>query len=248
VSNNFELLSHLELVDDLFPPTSHVTGASEAYSQRPEKGRVPNGFTEAVNLVQRVFLTAPELVPHVVVFTGAQSGAGCSWVCARTSEALAGRLSGTVCVVDANLRAPAMHRYFRVENFRGLTQALHQDDPILNYVQEISGRKLWVLPSGPPSAEHPAPWASERLALRVAELQRQFTYVLIDCPAMNLYADVTSLSPLADGAILVLEADFTRPEAALQAKNALVEAKFRLLGAALNKRSFPIPDFIYRKL
>jgi polysaccharide biosynthesis transport protein len=248
VSNNFELLSHLELVDDLFPPTSDVTGASEAYSQRPEKGRVPNGFAEAVNLVQRVFSTAPELVPHVVVFTGAQSGAGCSWVCARTSEALAGRLSGTVCVVDANLRAPAMHRYFRVENFCGLTQALYQDDPILNYVQEISGRKLWVLPSGPPSAEHPAPWASERLALRVAELRRQFTYVLIDCPATNLYADVTSLSPLADGAILVLEADFTRPEAALQAKNALVAAKFRLLGAALNKRSFPIPDFIYRKL
>ena len=247
MSNNFELLSHLELVGDLFPQTSDFAGASEAQSKRPEKGRIPNGFAEAVNLVQRVFLTAPDLVPHVVVFTSAQSGAGCSWVCARTSEALAGRLSGTVCVVDANLRAPAMHRYFRVDNFCGLTQALLQDDPILNYVQKISGRKLWVLPSGPPSAEQPAPWASDRLALRVAELRREFTFVLIDCPATNLYADVTSLSSLADGAILVLEADFTRREAALQAKNVLVAAKFRLLGAALNKRSFPIPEFIYRR-
>jgi Mrp family chromosome partitioning ATPase len=248
VSNNFELLSHLELVGDLFPQTSHVSGASADQSQKPGKGRIPNGYEEAANLVQRVFLTAPELVPHVVVFTSAHSGAGCSWVCARTSEALAGLLAGTVCVVDANLRSPAMHRYFRVDNFCGLTQALFQDDPILNYVQEISGRKLWVLPSGPTSAEQPAPWASDRLALRVAELRREFTFVLIDCPAMNLYADVTSLSSLADGAILVLEADFTRHEAALQAKNALVAAKFRLLGAALNKRSFPIPEFIYRRL
>lgn len=248
MSNNFELLSQLELVGDLFPQTSRVTGASEDQSQPPRRGRIPNGYAEAVNLVQRVFLTSPELVPHVVVFTSAQRGAGCSWVCARTSEALASLLAGTVCVVDANLRSPAMHRYFRVDNFCGLTQALHQDDPILNYVQEIGGRKLWVLPSGPTSAEQPAPWASDRLALRVAELRRKFTFVLIDCPPTNLYADVTSLSSLADGAILVLEADFTRPEAALQAKNALVSAKFRLLGAALNKRSFPIPEFIYRKL
>jgi Mrp family chromosome partitioning ATPase len=248
VSNNFELLSQLELVGDLFPQTSHVTGASADHSQRPGKGRIPNGYEEAVNLVQRVFLTAPELVPHVVVFTSAQSGAGCSWVCAHTGEALANRVSGTVCVVDANLRAPAMHRYFRVDNFCGLTQALLQDDPIVNYVQQISGRKLWVLPSGPTSAEQPAPWASDRLALRVTELRREFTFVLIDCPAMNLYADVTSLSSLADGAILVLEADFTRREAALQAKHALVAANFRLLGAALNKRSFPIPEFIYRRL
>jgi Mrp family chromosome partitioning ATPase len=57
-----------------------------------------------------------------------------------------------------------------------------------------------------------------------------------------------SLSSLADGAILVIGADSTRREAALQAKNALVAAKFRLLGAALNKRSFPIPEFIYRRL
>jgi Mrp family chromosome partitioning ATPase len=247
VSNNFELLSNLELVGELFPQTSHVTGASEDHFQTPGKGRIPNGFAEAVNLVQRVFLTA-ELVPHVVVFTSAHSGSGCSWVCARTSEALASRLAGTVCVVDANLRSPAMHRYFRVDNFCGLTQALLQEDPILNYVQEISGRKLWVLPSGPPSAKQPAPWASDRLALRVAELRREFTFVLIDSPATNLYADVTLLGSLADGAILVLEADLTRREAALQAKNALVAAKFRLLGAALNKRSFPIPEFIYRRL
>ena len=247
MSENFELLNNLELVGDLFPRTSHVTDGSETHSPRPAKGRLPNGFAEAVNLVQRVFLTAPELVPHVVVFTSAQSGAGCSWVCARTSEALAGRLSGSVCVVDANLRAPAMHRYFRVDNSCGLTQALHQDGPILNYVQEISGRNLWVLTSGQPSAEQPAPWASDRLALRVAELRREFNFVLIDSPATNLYADVTLLSSVADGAILVLEADFTRREAALQAKNALVAAKFRLLGAALNKRTFPIPEFIYRR-
>jgi Mrp family chromosome partitioning ATPase len=248
VSNNFELLSQLELVGDLFPQTAHVTGASENHSPTPGKGRIPNGYAEAVNLVQRVFLTAPELVPHVVVFTSAQSGAGCSWVCARTSEALADRLAGTVCVVDANLRSPAMHRYFRMDNSCGLTQALLHEDPILNYVQEVGGRKLWLLPSGPPSAEQPAPWASDRLALRVAELRREFTFVLIDSPATNLFADVTLLGSLADGVILVLEADFTRREPALQAKNALVAAKFRLLGAALNKRTFPIPEFVYRRL
>ena len=74
-----------------------------------------------------------------------------------------------------------------------------------------------------------------------------FAFVLIDSPATNLYTDVTLLSSMADGAILVIEANSTRCEAALQAKEALTAANFQLLGAALNKRTFPIPEFIYRR-
>jgi Mrp family chromosome partitioning ATPase len=248
MSNNFELLSQLDQPADLFPQTSTLPVALENNSRTTGTRGIPTDHSEAVNLVQRVFLAKFEHAPRVVVFTSAQSGAGCSWVCARTSQALAERLAGTVCVVDANLRSPAIHRFLRVDNGCGLTQALLQNDPIVNYVREIPSRNLWVLPSGPPSPEPPAPWAFDRLALRVAELRRAFTFVLIDTPATNLYADVTLLSSLADGAILVLDADSTRRAAALQAKEALAEAKFQLLGAVLNKRTFPIPDFFYRRL
>ncbi len=80
------------------------------------------------------------------------------------------------------------------------------------------------------------------------ELRSEFDYVLIDAPPVNLYADAIILGGLADGAILVLESDVTRREAARKAKETLEGAEVRLLGAILNKRTFPIPESIYRKL
>jgi Mrp family chromosome partitioning ATPase len=47
---------------------------------------------------------------------------------------------------------------------------------------------------------------------------------------------------------LVLEANSTRREAALQVAENLRAANIRILGAVLNKRTFPIPETLYNRL
>src|SRR6185369_308344 len=148
MSNNFELLSQLELADRLFSPICNAPSESTTDRDAANNGQLPTCHSEALNLVQGVFLAKPESAPHIVVFTSPQSRAGCSWVCARIGEALADRLPGAVCVVDANLRSPAMHRYFVLDNHRGITQALVETAPISEYVQQVSTRKLFVLTTG----------------------------------------------------------------------------------------------------
>lgn len=246
MSKNFELLSQFEMVESILPGTADTIPSNS--SKKPAcNGKCPTRYSEALNLVQRVFLARPEVAPQVVVFTSPQSGAGCSWVCARTAEALAERSPGRICVVDGNLRSPALHRYFLLGNNCGLAQALVGNEPISDYVQEVANPNVSVLTTGAPTTEI-TPSLSNRVVQRLAELRQKFTFVLVDSPATNLYADVTLLSSVADGAILVLAADSTRRDAALQAKDALVAAQFRLLGAVLNKRSFPIPESIYHRL
>jgi hypothetical protein len=51
-----------------------------------------------------------------------------------------------------------------------------------------------------------------------------------------------------EGAVLVLTANQTRREAALQAKRVLQQCKAELLGTVLDARQFPIPESIYRRL
>lgn len=247
MSNNFELLSQLEISQRVSPTDFEAAAQSTNSRKSVLNGHRPNTYSEALNLVQRVFLSRPEIAPQVVVFTSPQSGTGCSWVCARTAEVLAQRFPKAVCVVDGNIRSPAMHRYFQVDNNRGLAQALVGKEPILDYVQKVTSKKISVLTTGAPTLEM-TPSLSNGMVQRLTELRQIFTYLFIDAPATNLYADVTLLSPVADGAILVLEADSTRRDAALQAKDVLLAAKFRLLGAALNKRTFHIPEFIYHRL
>ena len=47
---------------------------------------------------------------------------------------------------------------------------------------------------------------------------------------------------------MVLEANSTRREAALRVAEGLRAKQVRVLGAVLNKRTFPIPDSLYHRL
>jgi capsular exopolysaccharide synthesis family protein len=203
---------------------------------------------EEIKLVQRVFLLPGTGAPRTVVFSSVERGNGCSWVCARASENLAAQVTGSVCVVDANLRSPFLHHYFGLVNRRGLTEAVLQSGPLRSYAQQLPGGNLWVLTSGSPPSDPHVLLTSEALRSRMTELRTAFDYVLIDAPPVSPYTDASLLGQLADGVVLVLEANSTRRETAREAKQSLEAANSRVLAAVLNKRTFPLPDFIYHNL
>lgn len=201
---------------------------------------------EVLRLVQQVFRTSPDQ-PHVVVFSSIGPGDGCTWVCMNTALTLASQNSGSICVVDANLRSPSLHKEFGIENRQGLSEALNQSGSIRNYVQQIAGSNLWVLPAGSATALQPQ-LVFESLRVRLAELRAEFETVLIDTPPASLYSDAVQLGRLSDGVILVLQGNTTRRESALSVKESFDAANVRLLGAVLNKRTFPIPQKLYNRL
>ena len=202
---------------------------------------------ESQKLVQRLFLGQTEKRPHTVVFAGIDQGSGCSRLCGETARALAENTPGTVCLVDANLRAPSLPEFFGVLNHWGLTDALLKDEPIRNFVKPVYRDNLWLLSTGSLAGGLHV-LNSGRLKTRFDELRVQFDYVLVDAPPLNHYADGGVLGQIADGVVLVLEANFTRRESALKAVEALRGAQVDVLGAVLNKRTFPIPESVYRRL
>ena len=94
----------------------------------------------------------------------------------------------------------------------------------------------------------PSLLSSDRLRVRLQELRKEFDYVLIDSPALNLYADAVALGGIAEGLVIVLQAESTRRESALKGLQTLRQAHIKVLGAVLNRRTFPIPHFVYRRL
>ena len=96
--------------------------------------------------------------------------------------------------------------------------------------------------------ESPSLLNSDSLKLRLQELRKEFDYILIDSPALNLYADAVTLGRNADGVVVVLQAQSTRRESALKGLASLRDAHVEVFGAVLNRRTFPIPNFVYRRL
>jgi Mrp family chromosome partitioning ATPase len=81
-----------------------------------------------------------------------------------------------------------------------------------------------------------------------AELRREFDFVIVDAPPLTRCADAIALGQLSDGVVLVLEANSTRRETALAAAESLRSSGIQIIGAVLNKRTFPIPEKIYNRL
>jgi capsular exopolysaccharide synthesis family protein len=203
---------------------------------------------ETIKLVQRVFLLPGSAAPRMVLFCGVGRGDGSSWVCLRASEALASQGKASVCVVDANWHAPFLHKYFRSGNSRGLADAVLESAPMQNYTHRVQGGNLWAMTCGLRTSETRTLLTSDHIEPRLAELRAIFDYVLIDAPPVNLYSDAALLGRLVDGVVLVVQANSTHREVVRKAKETLEAAKICILGAVLNKRTFPIPEFWYRKL
>lgn len=90
--------------------------------------------------------------------------------------------------------------------------------------------------------------SSDRMRALLPELQREFDYVLIDAPPIVSGDDSVVLGRSAEGIVLVLRANASRRETARKAVQNLESANVRVLGAVLNRRTFPVPESIYRKL
>lgn len=90
--------------------------------------------------------------------------------------------------------------------------------------------------------------STERYRERFAELREAFDYILISAPALSRETEATLIGQVADGVVLVVEANHTRRETVRRAKEQLESANVRLLGAVLDQRTFPIPERIYKRL
>jgi capsular exopolysaccharide synthesis family protein len=202
---------------------------------------------EGIKLVQRLFLLPGREAPRMVLFCGVGKGDGSSWVCLRASEILAAQVNASVCVVDANLHAPILHEYFRTDNAKGLADAVLESAPISSYAHRPAGSNCWVITCGSRIVDPHTLWSSDRLPPRLSEMRAEFDYVLIDAPPISSYTDALVLGKLADGVVLVVQANSTHREVARKAVQSLESAKVRVLGAVLNKRTFPVPESLYRK-
>jgi Mrp family chromosome partitioning ATPase len=220
----------------------------QSHNNRPAADLATIAREEEIKLVQRIFPDTTPNSPRVGLFAGVEEGVGCASICARAGEILVARAEGPVCVVDANLQSPSLHKCFGVENDKGLAEATVESGPIQNFAQQVSGSDLWLITGGKLTEEANSPGAVEALRGRLSELRSVFRYVVIHSGPLRLESSAMLLSRLADGVVLVLEANSTRRDTARRAKENLAAARVTLLGVVLNNRVFPIPEPIYRWL
>ncbi|MBZ6489064.1 CpsD/CapB family tyrosine-protein kinase [Priestia aryabhattai] len=150
-----------------------------------------------------------------------------------------------VLLIDADLRKPTAHYTFRLENHNGLTNVLTRQSTLGQAVQETQVCNLYVLTSGPIPPNPSELLASHQMEEIIKEMNHQFDMVIFDTPPILAVADAQILANQVAASILVVSSGKTDKEAALKAKELLLNAKSKLLGAVLNNRKTDSSSYYY---
>jgi capsular exopolysaccharide synthesis family protein len=139
-----------------------------------------------------------------------------------------------VLVVDADLRRPAQHHFFNVDNTVGLTDYLTSDLSLEDVIVRTSLDNLSFMPSGHLPKDAVGILNSQRMSDMIAELKQHFDLVFFDSPPILGVSDASVLSSEVDLTVMVVQ-HRRFPKSMLQrVKNSVLNVGGTLLGVVLN--------------
>jgi len=193
-------------------------------------------------------VTSSSELPHLIAVTSCNIGEGVSTVASNLAVTLAGHSNERVLLVDANFHHPSAHKIFGVNLFPGLIEILEDSQDSKTAIKPSTVENLFILSTGAKKSEISDEYESQVFADLLDILKQDYSFIVFDTPPMSEGNCAVRLAGLADGVILVVEAEQVRWQVAQRAKERLVHAKANMLGVVLNKRKFHVPAWLYRRL
>jgi capsular exopolysaccharide synthesis family protein len=173
--------------------------------------------------------------PQSLAVTSTRPREGKSITALALAQSLA-RAKRKVVLIDADLRAPSVHRYFDIENEGpGVSNFLAGSDDVESMIRPTPNEGLSVIAAGPHPPNPADLLTGSRLGELIKLLQERFDHVIVDsCPVIGL-ADAPLVAAAVDGVVYVVEARSVQAGAARRALQRLETAQANVVGIVLTK-------------
>jgi len=203
-------------------------------------------LSEAYHAIRAsIELSSTSGIPHTLLITSSRKGEGKSTTALALAQDMAAT-GGKVVLVDADLRAPTLHRFVSTAGEdrpaglsdllvgrRTLDDVLH--DGLEGGEAEGGTGRLKLLFSGPIPPDSATLLSGEALGTVIDQLRERFEIVILDAPPVMALADAIHLSAHSDGVLFVTEAGGAHFGQAKGALRRLQRASARLIGGVLTK-------------
>lgn len=171
--------------------------------------------------------------PRILAVTSSVPGEGKTAVAINLATTLA-EAGFSVCLVDADLRRPAVAKLLGLPGPVGLTSVLVQQIALGEALQD-AGSNLYVLSSGPTPPNPSEVLASSYVREVIRSLLDKVDYVVLDTAPLLPVADGSEVAALADGTLLVARYGVTTDTHVRRAVQTLNRVDAPLLGVLLNR-------------
>jgi succinoglycan biosynthesis transport protein ExoP len=170
----------------------------------------------------------------VLAVLSAGPGEGKSTTAANLATVYAANEQQTL-IIDAALRRPDQHKFFGIKNEVGLSDFLRGEKTFEEIIQQARTPNLFIVTSGPSSAQAVSLLSTEKLAELVEMAKEWFDLVIFDCPDMLDAKDASAIGALAEGSIIVARHRRFPRSKIISAKLVLETLGTKVLGLVLNR-------------
>lgn len=161
-------------------------------------------------------------VNQLILVTSTTTGEGKTFVSLNLSMSFA--LSGKkVLLIGGDIRNPKLHRYLKLDNKRGLSDYLADEDPWENYVSDSELHKnLKIMQSGtiPPNPNELL--MNPRLKELLSAVKKEYDFIIIDTAPVGLVSDTYLIDEYVDATLYIVREGIT-PKTAVNFMNAQKE-------------------------
>ena len=186
---------------------------------------------------------------RILSVTSCHKTEGVSTLSSYFAAGLAERGLGRVLLVDTNFQDPAVPEIFGINNEPGLADILIKGSSQASIIQPSSVNNLDLLCAGKiGSPSNTKFFESKTFSDLLNHWRNEYSFVVMDTPAVWEEGHAVSLAGVVDIAVLVIEAEKVRWEVARKAKERLLQSGVDIIGVVLNKRRFYVPAWLYKTL
>lgn len=180
-----------------------------------------------------VLFSFPSSGCKVIGISSAEPLEGKSTNCLNLAITFA-QTNSRVLLMDCDLRLPSQARLVNLNAIPGISNILVGMNTAEQAVQKTDFPNLQVLLSGniPPNPSELI--GSEAMGKLIEELSKNYDYIFVDLPPINVVVDTVVMSKYLSGLILVVRAVESKRESIIKALNKLELSDANIIGIILN--------------
>lgn len=185
--------------------------------------------------------------PLSIAITSCEVGEGVTTTAVNLAASLKQDPGVHVLLVDGNVTDRGVEKYLRCGKMASISQIVADSNLANMPIHHISGGLDLLVAKKEKDGSGLNTFFSG-LNGTFKRLNESYNVIILDCPPIRTMYSSLSLFRSVDGVILVIQAERVRSEIIQREIDLLKGARANLLGCVLNKRRFPIPNFIYKRI
>ena len=213
-----------------------------------DKLRLPDTRRVFASIYNNVLLTNDVTPIKNLLVCAADVGEGATTVAVGLALAAAEQQTGPVLLIDGNSRQPAILKAFGQEDLYGLGEIMAGKMEAQCAISATTAPNLRVMGAGAAQPNYVTKLESPNFQNFLQKLSALYALVLVDGPAVNTCPESVLFASQVDRVFLVVHAGETRVPVVEAALSKLAANGCDKVELVLNRRIFPIPQWIYKKL